>query len=54
MPEVNKAAEPMPPGAFYSLMGGELGVPRIRSGEDLALLVVTGVSGSPALKVSTV
>jgi putative toxin-antitoxin system antitoxin component (TIGR02293 family) len=39
MPELNKAAEPMPPGAFYALMGGKLGVSRIRSDEDLALLV---------------
>ena len=29
----------MPPAAFYSLMGGKLGVSRIRSDEDLALLV---------------
>jgi putative toxin-antitoxin system antitoxin component (TIGR02293 family) len=39
MAELNKAAEPMPPGAFYSLMGGKLGVSRIRSDEDLASLV---------------
>jgi putative toxin-antitoxin system antitoxin component (TIGR02293 family) len=39
MPELNKAAEPMLPGAFYALMGGKLGAPRIRSDEDLALLV---------------
>jgi putative toxin-antitoxin system antitoxin component (TIGR02293 family) len=39
MPELNKSAEPMPPGAFYSMMGGKLGVPRIRSDEDLAALV---------------
>ena len=39
MPELNKAAAPMPSGAFYSLMGGKLGVSGIRSGEDLALLV---------------
>jgi putative toxin-antitoxin system antitoxin component (TIGR02293 family) len=36
----DQTAEPAPaaalPGAFYSLMGGKLGVPRIRSGEDLA------------------
>lgn len=28
-----------PPGAFYSLIGGKLGVSKIRSGEDLASLV---------------
>jgi putative toxin-antitoxin system antitoxin component (TIGR02293 family) len=43
MAELNQAVEPMPqgapPGAFYSLMGGKLGVSRIRSGEDLASLV---------------
>jgi putative toxin-antitoxin system antitoxin component (TIGR02293 family) len=39
MTELNKAADPSPPGAFYSLMGGKLGVSKIRSGEDLALLV---------------
>ncbi len=43
MAELNQTAEPgragAPPGAFYSLMGGKLGVPKIRSGEDLALLV---------------
>ena len=39
MAELNQPAEPMPPGAFYSLMGGKLGVPKIRSGEDLASLV---------------
>ena len=39
MPELNNAAEPMPPAAFYSLMGGKLGVSRIRSDEDLAVLV---------------
>jgi putative toxin-antitoxin system antitoxin component (TIGR02293 family) len=39
MAELNKSAEPMPPGAFYSLMGEKLGVSRIRSDEDLALLV---------------
>ncbi|MBI1786170.1 MAG: DUF2384 domain-containing protein [Acidobacteria bacterium] len=39
MAEVNRAAEPMPPGTFYSLMGGKLGVSRIQSGEDLASLV---------------
>jgi|SRR5580658_1184918 putative toxin-antitoxin system antitoxin component (TIGR02293 family) len=39
MAELNKAAEPMPPEAFFSVMGGKLGVPRIRSDEDLASLV---------------
>ena len=39
MPDLNNAAEPMPPVAFYSLMGGKLGAARIRSDEDLALLV---------------
>ena len=39
MAELNKATEPMPPEAFYALMGGKLGVSKIRSGEDLALLV---------------
>ena len=39
MAGLNQTAEPMPPGAFYSLMGGKLGVPKIRSGEDLASLV---------------
>ena len=39
MPDLNNPAEPMPPGAFYSLKGGKLGVSRIRSDEDLALLV---------------
>jgi putative toxin-antitoxin system antitoxin component (TIGR02293 family) len=39
MAESNRVAEPMPPGAFYSLMGGKLGVSKIRSGEDLASLV---------------
>ncbi|SPF56428.1 conserved hypothetical protein [Candidatus Sulfopaludibacter sp. SbA4] len=39
MAELNKAAEPMPPEAFYSRMGWKLGVSRIRSGEDLASLV---------------
>jgi len=29
----------MPPEAFFSVMGGKLGVPRIRSDEDLASLV---------------
>ena len=43
MAELNQTAEPVqqgaPPGAFYSLMGGKLGVSEIRSGEDLASLV---------------
>lgn len=43
MAELNQTAEPRPagasPGAFYSLMGGKLGVSKIRSGEDLASLV---------------
>ena len=39
MPELNKAAEAGPPGAFYSSMGGKLGVSRIQSDEDLATLV---------------
>jgi putative toxin-antitoxin system antitoxin component (TIGR02293 family) len=39
MAELNQAAKPMPPGAYYSLMGGKLGVSKIRSGEDLASLV---------------
>jgi putative toxin-antitoxin system antitoxin component (TIGR02293 family) len=39
MAEVNIAAEPTPPGAFYASIGGKLGVSRIRSDEDLALLV---------------
>ena len=43
MAELNQTAEMGPagatPGAFYSLMGGKLGVSKIRSGEDLASLV---------------
>jgi putative toxin-antitoxin system antitoxin component (TIGR02293 family) len=39
MAELNRAPEPMPPGTFYSLMGGKLGVSKIRSDEDLAALV---------------
>ena len=39
MARVNKAADP-PPGAFYSRLGGKLGVPRIRSDRDLASLVL--------------
>jgi putative toxin-antitoxin system antitoxin component (TIGR02293 family) len=39
MAELNSVAESMPPGAFYSLMSGKLGVAKIRSGEDLASLV---------------
>lgn len=35
----NRDAEPMAPGAFYSVMGGKLGVSKIRSSEDLASLV---------------
>ena len=39
MAELNPTADPMPPGTFYSLMGGKLGVSKIQSGEDLASLV---------------
>ena len=42
MAELNRTAEPpqgAPPGAFYSLMGGKLGVSGLRSGEEIALLV---------------
>ena len=39
MAELNQISKPMPPGAFYSLMGCKLGVSKIRSGEDLASLV---------------
>src|SRR5713226_7670024 len=39
MAELNRAAKPAPAGTLYSLMGGKLGVPRIRSDEDLASLV---------------
>lgn len=39
MAELNRVAGPMPPGAFYSLMEGKLGVSQIRSGEDVASLV---------------
>lgn len=39
MPDLNRTAEPAPAGGLYSLMGGKLGVPRIRSDEDLASLV---------------
>lgn len=39
MTELNTAGETAPPGAFYLLMGGKLGVSKIRSGEDLAVLV---------------
>jgi len=39
MAELSKTIEPMAPGAFYALMGGKLGVSRIRSDEDLASLV---------------
>jgi putative toxin-antitoxin system antitoxin component (TIGR02293 family) len=38
MPDLNRTADPAA-GAFYASMGGKLGAPRIRSGEDLALLV---------------
>ena len=39
MAELNRAAEPLPPGAFYALMGGKLGVPKIRSDADVVSLV---------------
>jgi len=39
MAELNRASEPTPPGAFYSMMGGKLGISKIRTGEDLAALV---------------
>lgn len=39
MAQLNQTAEPGQPGAFYSLMGGKLGVSKIRSDEDLASLV---------------
>ena len=39
MAELSRAAAPVPPEAFYSRMGGKLGVSRIRSDEDLASLV---------------
>ena len=39
MPDLDRTGDPMPPGAFYSLMSGKLGVSEIRSGEDLASLV---------------
>lgn len=39
MPELNKASDPMPTGAFYASMGGKLGAPKIRTDEDLAVLV---------------
>ena len=39
MAELNKTVDPLPPGAFYSAMGGKLGVSRIRSDEHLATLV---------------
>ena len=39
MAQLNKASEPAPPGVFYTSIGGKLGAPRIRSDEDLALLV---------------
>jgi putative toxin-antitoxin system antitoxin component (TIGR02293 family) len=46
MPELNRNAEPIPPGAFYALMSGKLGVPRIRSGEESALLVEQRLSAT--------
>jgi putative toxin-antitoxin system antitoxin component (TIGR02293 family) len=39
MAQLNRVSGTMPPGAFYSLIAGRLGVSRIRSGEDLAVLV---------------
>jgi len=39
MTKLNRAAEPMRRRTVYSLMSGKLGVPAIRSGEDLASLV---------------
>ena len=39
MAELNKAVAPPPPGGYYSLLGGKLGVSRIRSDRDLASLV---------------
>jgi putative toxin-antitoxin system antitoxin component (TIGR02293 family) len=36
---LNRIAEPARPEGFYSLLGSKLGVPRIRSGEDLVSLV---------------
>ena len=39
MAELNKVVAPPPPGGYYSLLGGKLGVSRIRSDRDLASLV---------------
>ena len=39
MAELNRAVGPTPAGTLYSRMGGKLGVPKIRSDEDLASLV---------------
>lgn len=39
MAELHKAASLTPPAGFYGRLGGKLGVPRIRSGRDLASLV---------------
>jgi len=39
MAELNKAAERMPPGAFFTVVSGKLGVSEIRSDKDLASLV---------------
>ena len=39
MAELNKAVEPASPIGLYARLGGKLGVPRIRSGRDLASLV---------------
>jgi len=39
MAELNKVVVPAPPGGYYSLLGGKLGVSRIRSDRDLASLV---------------
>jgi len=39
MTALNQVAEPIPPGAYYASIGGKLGASRIRSDEDLALLV---------------
>jgi putative toxin-antitoxin system antitoxin component (TIGR02293 family) len=39
MAQLNQSVEPASPGGFYSLMGGKLGVSKIRSDEDLASLV---------------
>jgi putative toxin-antitoxin system antitoxin component (TIGR02293 family) len=39
MAELNQAVDSGPSGGFYSRLGGKLGVSRIRSDKDLALLV---------------